>query len=72
MKNYSIDKRCFYCKKFGHLIQDCRTRIAAENKKQSNMVIKPNRLYVAALITNKISTSTWYVDLGVTQHMCHE
>ena len=71
-KNYSVDKKCFYCKKPGHLIQDCRTRIAAKKRKQSNMVVKPNRLYVVALITNEMSTSTWYVDSGATQHMCHE
>jgi len=69
-KNYSTDKKCFYCKKFGHFIQNCRTRIVAKKRKQSNMVIKPNILYMAALITNE--TSTWYVDSGATQHMCHE
>jgi hypothetical protein len=43
--------KCFYCKKLGHLIKDCKKRIVEEansnGKRQSNIVIKNNSLYVA-------------------------
>lgn len=70
-----FDKKCFYCKKTGHMIKDCRTRIAAEainSNNQSNVVTKVHKLYVAALIVKEESDSTWYIDTGATQHMCFE
>jgi len=78
--NHQDKRSCFYCKKLGHLIKDCRLRIAAEkenhnnyNKRQINTITKSNRLYVVApSITQGEPTSSWYVDSGATQHMCHE
>jgi hypothetical protein len=73
-KNLDADKRCFYCKKLGHLIKDCRNQIATEKRNnQSNMVTQSHKLYVVkALIAKEYeSESTWYVDSGATQHMCH-
>ena len=77
-KNESLNKRiCFYCKKRDHSIQDCRNKIVAEkrnpNRRKNNTVTKSNNLYVVtALITQEQPTSSWYVDSGATQHMCHE
>jgi len=74
-KNIVVDKKCFYCKKPRHLIKDCKTRIAAKrsnNKRETNVVTKSHKLYVVALLVNNKPNSTWYIDLGATQHMCHE
>lgn len=52
----AFDKRkikCFHCKKHGHLIKDCRKKIAEEKtspRKQSNIVTKVHKLYVATLL----------------------
>ena len=69
------EKKCFYCKKPGHHIKDCRARIAAEksnNARQTNLATTNNKLYVVASKTQGHINSTWYVDSGATQHMCHQ
>lgn len=78
-KNNSSNKKecCFYCKKLGHLIQDCHISIATKednhNRRQNNTITKPNKLYlVTTLVTQGKSTSSCYVDNGATQHMCHK
>ena len=72
-KEFNTIKKYFYCEKLGHVIKDCRIRIAAEKgNKQTNIVTKPHRLYVVALTTKEESTSTWYVDFRATQHINYE
>lgn len=72
----SFDKRnmkCFYYKKLVHLIKDYRKILAYEatsnNKKQSNIVINKNNLYVVALIVKQGKDPTWYnIDIKVSQY----
>jgi hypothetical protein len=58
--------KCFYCKKLGHLIKDCKKRIVEEansnGKRQLNIVIKNKNLYVATLMTKEGNYPTWYID----------
>ena len=52
----------------GHMIKYRRTRIATKkgnNQTQTNVVTKIKK----AIGT---SNSTWYMDSGATQHMCHQ
>ena len=73
-KILAIEKKCFYCKKPGHHIKDCRARIATEkgtNTRQTSLATTDNKLYVVASKTQGHINSTWYVDSGATQHMCH-
>ena len=74
-KILATEKKCFYCKKPGHHIKDCRARIAAEkgnNTRQTSLATTDNKLYVVASKTQGHINSTWYVDSGATQHMCHQ
>jgi len=75
--SYKKKVKCFYCKKVGHEIRDCRKRIADEKRQkasgQSNLVIDDNaRLYVATALFTKEKDPVWYVDTGATQHMAHD
>jgi hypothetical protein len=40
--------------------------------KQGNIAIGSKHLYVATFNTNKCKNSTWYVDIGATQHMAYD
>ncbi|KAG0600944.1 hypothetical protein M758_11G072700 [Ceratodon purpureus] len=74
-KNLPAEKKCFYCKKPGHHIKDCRARIAAEkarNTRQTNLATTDNKLYVVVSKNQGHVNSTWYLDSGATQHMCHQ
>ncbi len=58
-------KLLFICNKIGHLIKDCRKRIASKlevRKQQSNNIVTHNeKLYVAALSVEKGNDHIWYV-----------
>jgi len=62
---------CLFCKKVGHLTKDRYKRIVVESK-QRNIAIESRHLYGATFNTNKCKDSTWYVDIGATQHMAYD
>jgi hypothetical protein len=76
MKKSFFNKRCFYCKRLGHMIKDYRTKLAVEannnNNNQSNIVTKEHRLYVATLVAKEELNPIWYIHTMATQHMCFE
>jgi hypothetical protein len=45
----------FYCKKLGHGIKECNTRIVVKPnpKKQNNIFTKDNKLYVVTFVANE-------------------
>ena len=53
--------KCFHCKQHDHLIKDCKKRIIEEKtspRKQSNIVTKVHKLYVASLLVEDELGST--------------
>jgi hypothetical protein len=52
----------FYCKKLGHAIKECKARIVAKAnpRKQKNIFIKDNKLYVATYFANEKSDLNYY------------
>lgn len=42
------------------------------NQNKKNIAIESKHLYGATFNTNKCKDSTWYVDIGATQHMAYD
>jgi len=70
--------KCFYCKRYGHFIRDCRSRKAADARKDAGDGGGPSdRMGFMARIRNDgapadVGASTpdvWLVDSGATHHM---
>jgi len=53
-KKFNTIKKCFYCKKLGHVIKDFRIRIVVEKRaKQTNIITKPCTWIVYGYFDNK-------------------
>lgn len=73
-------RECYYCKKRGHLKENCRYLKAKQ--KSSNHPSYPKKNYNKAKTAinetcfkssvNKVSSNNWYIDSGATSHMSND
>jgi len=61
------DNKCFFCKKLGHKLQDCRQKKA--ETKTANVT---QETALMAMTTNAVSETTWIADLGATCHITND
>jgi hypothetical protein len=74
-------RSCLYCKKVGHIISNCRKRIAAEQRASaenatsntpsfgSKISSKPSSFYAVDPNTDAITADSWISDSGTTNHI---
>lgn len=58
-----VDKVCYFCKKPGHFIRQCRFRINKEK-------IKNNNAFVVCAMVGLCDSEDWIMDSGATHHLC--
>jgi hypothetical protein len=66
--------KCFFCKKPGHHIKDCKARIAKDSrkiKKANKCCYQFNKLYVVALFIKKCKDFTWCMLILKQHNTCH-
>jgi hypothetical protein len=73
--NSKRDTRCFYCKKPGHLISECRIRIAREKETSKSSKPEEARTVTAEAWTvldtqdKDLKSPDWVLDSGCSQHI---
>jgi len=59
------DNKCFFCKKPGHKLQDCRERKAETTNATQETALM-------AMTTKAVSETTWIADSGATCHITND
>lgn len=65
--------RCAYCHRRGHWIKECRSRQAAQerkDKKQDAAALIASTQVLASSSAQSSSKTTWLIDSGATHHIC--
>ncbi|CAK9810841.1 Retrovirus-related Pol polyprotein from transposon TNT 1-94 [Anthophora quadrimaculata] len=64
-------KRCFNCKRNGHIARDCRSKPERERKHFESKQGKDNDAFLVSLNNVNID-NTWLLDSGCTHHVCRD
>lgn len=72
--NRSKSKECFYCGKRGHMIRECRSRIADEAAGRSPQDRRPQRPEIGLMAvqlddSTRPADNTWVLDSGASRHI---
>jgi hypothetical protein len=62
--------QCDYCKKFGHIANECHKR--QENVRKQNAIFlesNSNTLFITCHIAQENSSDSWFLDSGCSNHM---
>lgn len=71
-KSTSNTMKCFFCKKTGHMKQECRKYIAWKEKHPDKVNIVDSSRSTDSLFTIGIRSDSWILDSGATRHVTND